>query len=238
MVDVEGLALKYLNNNPLLHACMIDSINRGAARVLYAADDGVLAHDAAAQTHMLSAARAESAERMIGMLDRSVVMLVLHQPQYSARARAILGLNGDEMLCVNAVYTRDTPIRAPHPGIDIVRLAPGDAAFVARHYSQIDDVRHIRERIGAGMFGAVADGAMAGFIGTHTEGSIGMLEILPQFRRRGIAYALEAHMIDYLLTQGRTPYGQIVVGNEASLGLQRRLHMELSKDRLVWLFRD
>ena len=67
---------------------------------------------------------------------------------------------------------------------------------------------------------------------------MGMLEILPQFRRRGIAYALEAHMIDHLLAQGRTPYGQIVVGNEASLGLQRRLHMDISKDGLVWLFRD
>ena len=136
------------------------------------------------------------------------------------------------------MHTRDTPVRAPHPGIDIVRLAPEDAAFVAGHYSQIDDVGHIRERIEAGMFGAIVDGAMAGFIGTHTEGSMGMLEILPQFRRRGIAYALEAHMIDHLLTQGRTPYGQIVVGNEASLGLQRRLHMDISKDGLVWLFRD
>ncbi len=231
-------ALKYLNGNPLLHACMIDSLKRGAAHVLYAAEDGMLVHDAAAQTHMLSGACQESAGRMIGMLDSSVVMLVLHQPQYSAQARAALGLNGDEMLCVNAVYTRDTPVKAAHPGIDIVRLTPEDAVFVACHYSQIDDVGHIRGRIGAGMFGAVVDGNMAGFIGTHTEGSMGMLEILPQFRRRGIAYALEAHMIDHLLTHGRTPYGQIVEGNEASLCLQRRLHMEISKDRLVWLFRD
>ena len=238
MVEFKGTALKYLNNNPLLHACMIDSIKRGASHVLYAAEDGALAYDAAAQTHMLSAACEESAGRMIGMLDSSVVMLVLYQPRYSARARAVLGMKGEEMLCVNAVYTRDTPVGAPHPGIDIVRLAPEDAAFVAGHYSQIDDVGHIRERIEAGMFGAIVDGAMAGFIGTHTEGSMGMLEILPQFRRRGIAYALEAHMIDHLLAQGRTPYGQIVVGNEASLGLQRRLHMDISKDGLVWLFRD
>ena len=235
---MKEVALKYLNNNPLLHACMLDSIKRGAAHVLYAAGDGALLHDEAAQTHMLSAASPDSAARMIGMLDSSVVMLVLYQPQYSAWARAGLGLNGQEMLCVNAVYTRDTPIRALHPGIDIIRLVPEDAVFVAGHYSQIDDVGHIRDRIGAGMFGAVVDGVIAGFIGTHTEGSMGMLEILPQFRRRGIAYALEAHMIDHLLTQGRTPYGQIVVGNEASLGLQRRLNMEISKDRLVWLFRD
>ena len=52
MVEFKGTALKYLNNNPLLHACMIDSINRGASHVLYAAEDGALAYDAAAQTHM------------------------------------------------------------------------------------------------------------------------------------------------------------------------------------------
>ena len=231
-------ALKYLSGDPLLHACIMDSVKRGSAHVLYAAVDGVLVHDAAAQTHMLSAACAESARRMVDMLDSSVVMLVLHQPQYSAWARAALGLYVYYMLFVNDVFTLVKPIMAPLPGIDIVRLTPQDAVFVACHYSQIDDIGHIRERIGAGMFGAVVAGNMAGFIGMHTEGAMGMLEILPQFRRRGIAYALEAHMIDHLLTQGRTPYGQIVVGNEASLGLQRRLNMEISKNRLVWLFRD
>ena len=39
-------------------------------------------------------------------------------------------------------------------------------------------------------FGAFVDGQLAGFVGEHSEGSMGMLEIFPAYRRRGLGYSL------------------------------------------------
>ncbi|MFQ7452543.1 MAG: GNAT family N-acetyltransferase [Flavonifractor plautii] len=36
------------------------------------------------------------------------------------------------------------------------------------------------------MLGAFVDGTLAGFAGFHGEGSIGLLEVLPAYRRRGL----------------------------------------------------
>ena len=39
------------------------------------------------------------------------------------------------------------------------------------------------------MHGAFQKGELLGFIGMHSEGSVGMLEVLPQHRRKGAATA-------------------------------------------------
>ena len=55
---------------------------------------------------------------------------------------------------------------------------------------------YVEDRLKAGViFGAFVDGRLAGFVGEHHEGSMGMLEVVPEFRRRGIAQALEAALI-------------------------------------------
>ena len=38
-------------------------------------------------------------------------------------------------------------------------------------------------------------------------------------------------------SQGRVPFDQVIVGNEKSMGLQRKVGMELSKDTMSWLHR-
>ena len=66
------------------------------------------------------------------------------------------------------------------------------APYVCEHYSKSDigGLEHIRQAIGAGMLGAFVDGTLAGFAGFHGEGSIGLLEVLPAYRRRGLGEAL------------------------------------------------
>ena len=52
---------------------------------------------------------------------------------------------------------------------------------------------------------------------------MGLLEILPEYRRLGLAYALEAHLINHLLSLGRVPFCQVALYNEASIRLQKKL---------------
>ena len=52
---------------------------------------------------------------------------------------------------------------------------------------------------------------------------MGMLEVLPQFRRRGLAEVLEAALIAQQLERGRFPYCHVRHGNAASEALQKKL---------------
>ena len=67
--------------------------------------------------------------------------------------------------------------------------------------------------------------------------NIDILEVLPEYRRLGLAFALEAHLINCLLEQRRIPFKQVSVDNEPSLALQRKLGMELSDATVHWLIR-
>ena len=85
------------------------------------------------------------------------------------------------------------------------------------------------------MKGAFCDGSMAGFIGQHDEGSIGMLQILPEHRGKKLAQVLETVMVNEALERGEIPYAQIRVENKASLSLQEKLGLCISKAPVYWM---
>ena len=87
-----------------------------------------------------------------------------------------------------------------------------------------------------GMLGAFVDGKPAGFAGFHIEGAIGMLEVLPPYRRRGIGEALLRGVVSLALSRGQYAYGQVFTDNAPSLALQRKAGMAVSQEILFWLF--
>ena len=142
------------------------------------------------------------------------------------------------MDCRHAVYPSKKPLTYTLPeGAQIRPLGPEHIGFVHEHYHMVDDIGYIRERIEAGMYGAFVGGIIAGFVGTHDERSMGLLEILPEYRRLGLAYALEAHLINHLLSLGRVPFCQVSIRNEPSIELQKKLGLELSTTVIHWLAR-
>ena len=64
---------------------------------------------------------------------------------------------------------------------------------------------------------------------------MGMLEVLPTYRRLHIGTALESHLVNDALRRGWTPYCQIFVGNTASVHLQQRLGLVVSQNVLYWM---
>ena len=118
---------------------------------------------------------------------------------------------------------------APYP---IERL---DA--VLTHYRNVNDPSYIVGRIEAGeLFAGYYADELCGFIGFHDDGSMGMLEVFPEFRRLHIGQALEQHLINVALSQGRVPYCHIFEGNEPSVNLQKRLGLFVTPDCCVaWM---
>ena len=86
------------------------------------------------------------------------------------------------------------------------------------------------------MIGAFFGEALAGFVGQHEEGSMGLLEVLPEYRGRGIGKALLAAAVNWQLERGQVPYSQIVDGNEISYRLHRSMGFSITPQVSVyWL---
>lgn len=184
--------------------------------------------------------------RLPELCEFPALVLSLHQREFVDVA-AELGYRLD-MECHQAVYTRreKLPIRGLYRadgealpgGIAIRPLTLEHLSAVSSVYHTVDDEGYVRRLIEKGaMYGAFADGELAGFIGVHSEGSIGLLEVLPEYRRRGVAVALETYLSNLFIGQGMTPYGQVVVGNDISCGLQRRLGLCFAKENVFWMSR-
>ena len=122
--------------------------------------------------------------------------------------------------------------KSPFP---IRELTTDDLPQVAAHY-KFESKEEIAATIEHGlMFGAEVDGELAGFIGMHTDGSVGMLEVFKKYRRCGVGSALVSHMNNYHADRGWTVYGQVYFDNDVSLAMQRRLGLAESEDYIRWI---
>ena len=64
---------------------------------------------------------------------------------------------------------------------------------------------------------------------------MGLLEILPEHKRKGYGTQIEAFLINEALRRGKIPYAEIVKGNDISVKLQEKLGLEFCKTPIWWL---
>ena len=227
-------ALAYLGRDPLFYMDMLEPLRRGTAELLYAEEDGVLLCESGG-IHMMSAAGPAAAERCFALLSRCA-MLVGHELWYKAEAVRRFGLH-EEQICYQAAWLAPEPPAAAPFGGELRLLGEEMAQWVYDHYSHpFGGVAYMQEALRRGMLGAFVDGACAGFAGFHEEGSIGMLEVLPAYRRRGVGEALLRGAVRLALERGQYAFGQVFTDNQASLALQRKVGVSVSRERLFWLF--
>lgn len=229
-----GRALAYLDRDPLLHMGMIEALRRDQAELLYAREDGVLFLEKKSGAYMLSASSENAGNRLIDTLDNAGLFLAHQEYCVSALVKKFAFRNRYD--CVQAVYGRKTYLPLSER-FQIAVLSGAHVETVLECYHTMEDPDYIRGRIQSGdMYGAFLNGDLLGFIGVHEEGSIGLLEVLPDCRRLGVGSFLESYMINEHLRKGWTPFCQVFEDNQASLSLQKRLGLELSNRRLFWLF--
>ena len=232
-------AIKYLMRDRMTNIDMLEVLQLPETSVLCADARGVLLRYG--DLFLLSCEAGRAVEFLPLLAEdfeqKPDCILVLH----SAELRDELERNyafQTVMECRHAVYQSDEPVHYTLPaGVEIRKLDEQYVDFVHAHYHMVDDIDYIRERIVADMFGVFVEGEIVGFAGTHEERPMGMLEILPEYRRLGLAYSLEAHLINDLLSQGRVPFCQVAVYNEASTRLQQKLGLAISEQIIYWLAR-
>ena len=120
--------------------------------------------------------------------------------------------------------------------LPLITLELGDLPVVEQHYDLIEYPTELAERItSGGMYGACVEDRLAGFIGVHTEGAMGMLTVLEEYRGRGIGSALLTYLVRQELRRGHVPYSQIFRENRVSMALQKKVGMALQPETIWWL---
>lgn len=146
-----------------------------------------------------------------------------------------LGAKADA--CKTYAYMKNLP--PPLGSLSVKRLAHTLAGVVADSYDTRGEKMPVPEMEKTmrdkGVFGALVDSKLAGFIGRHIDGSMGMLTVFDDYRRRGIGAGLEAFMINYVMTFGRVPFCDVYIDNAPSLGLQEKLGMTASEGYTFWI---
>ncbi|MDR0284534.1 MAG: GNAT family N-acetyltransferase [Propionibacteriaceae bacterium] len=217
------------------YADMIDAV-RHDATILAADSSGVLLR-LGSGTYMLAAAGPEAARTLIETIDaQDCGELVVHDDEAVALAQAHLGFPR-AVPCLSAAYLGPARPCEPRPDLRVSPLGAEWAGLVSAHYgTDLVGREYVVERLAAhAVWGAFRGDELVGFIGLHPEGAMGMLEVVPAYRRQGIAAHLLAGLTNRQLARGRLPYDHIIVGNVASEALQRKLGFTISTRRLTWV---
>lgn len=228
----------FLEKDFAYHADMLDALLTEGTKVLYSEEDGVMLRIGGKGPYAISANSAEAMEKMAKLIEEKRYMAVVRPFKFLPKLFEIKGKPVEIMPCYQAAYPSDERKEEKEiPEITIKPLTMEQLRFVCDHYD--DDEDYIKSRIEYGMLGAFDEkGNCAAFVGFHGEGAMGLLQVLPEYRRRGIGEALEARVINRRLSEGRIPYDHVVVGNEKSMCLQRKIGMELSEKIVTWVFSD
>jgi tRNA (guanine37-N1)-methyltransferase len=255
--------LSFLESDLLRHADMTEALHYGATPVA-ALPDGVLIRDGednSAETggasYLLSAATPETLNTLLDALPTRPAEVVTHQ----IFARAIIA----ERLrfvtrypCFQSVYLADTLPTKPREDLNYEWLSGDYVQLVHQTYSLGLQLDYVRERVNSsnvlGAFlpnsalpttlrdpdplplDASLERTLVGFVGIHGGGSMGMLEVLPRFRRQGIGESLVIELMGRRIASGHLAFDQIIETNQASYSLQRKLGFTISAESfLAWM---
>ncbi|HOP10596.1 MAG TPA: GNAT family N-acetyltransferase [Oscillospiraceae bacterium] len=233
MTDLE-FCIAYAENDLPHRALLLYCLKSGAAQILYCGEDGILIHEENAGHYLLSAKDHRSAGKLIKRVPETDTILA-HEEFYDdiLRAKNPSGITR----CNTAAYLKKEPPEAVDD--DIRQLTVVDLPMMIEYYHLYTDEEYFTERLAGGfMYGIYIDGSPAGFIGRHDSGEMGFLEVFEPYRKKGLGLKLEKFLIRKVLAEGNLPVGEVILGNTASMALQRKAGMQIDTSQTVtwWNF--
>lgn len=221
---------KFINHENALYADMRAAMNEGRAEIVYDSETALLLRETVCDVHFLAVQSAQDAEKLLRDLREKDPVVVLHGKALFDVAEK-LGYEVDPPCC-QAMYAGsllpiDSELTLRHPN-------EADFETVDANYHLINGAELHKDFAKPEFLGGYLDGKLVGFAGLHSEGSMGLLTVLPEYRRRGFAQQIYSTLVNNQLQKGRIPYAQIYTDNENSLNLQKKLGFALSSDVIAW----
>lgn len=228
-------ALDFLSSlsDPALYVQMTQTLLRGMGDAQGLSKDGVLVVNRPAQQYMIAARTPQEAMALCGLIPDDARDVLVHGGSREAaeQVRSRFGRANVLEFSLYAYYGECPEA----PQIPLRTLEEADLDFLCAHYGY-SEREYLEQRVRSGvMLGAQIDGRLAGFVGEHIEGALGLLHILPEYRRMGLGAALERAAMRRTMLAGGVPYVQVFPDNQASHRLQRKLGFTPAKDTLYWI---
>ena len=222
-------------NDPALYADLESYLRSGEWRIEYDSPTALWLTWDRGWLHAVAASDPEEARRLLARIPPADAV-VLRGCNGLREVASECGFNGCNP-CRQAVYEKTVPVPVC-TDLTIRHPDAGDFPKVAGSYHMVTEEELKADFEGPDFLGGYLDGTLAGYIGIHSEGSMGMLYVFPPFRRHGYAEALYGTLINSQLGKGRLPFAQIIADNGASLQLQRKLGLRVSDGLLYWMWRE
>ncbi len=222
-------AEKILSREPVWYADMLQSLKRGLGQAVYAKENTVLIQEAREGFYRLCTDGVQAG--LQAFENRPAPFLAVMRGEGVEEIAARLGLQVGQPCC-QGVYLGTEPLIWSMEGLEIGPMTAEEVPQAAQAYEAAE---YLKEQAEQGhMFSARMHGVFAGFIGFHGDGSTGLLEVFPPFRRRGIAQCLEKYMINLCLERGWMSYGHIYTDNAPSFALQESLGLTVDKQHVLY----
>jgi len=117
-------------------------------------------------------------------------------------------------------------VQLPAATLSLSPVLPADAEHIYSNsnYKTFSSVEYIREQIKQGPGSAYRlEDTLAGWALTHDDGAMGMLHVLDDYRRKGVAKAIVIDLIQKVRALGLTPYTYVEPSNSGSMELVTQL---------------
>ena len=221
-----------LADDPLSSAGLLQVLRRGTGELLRAEPAGVLLRDSVSGIYLLGGIHGAEAQSWVSRRLDNLLMIVGNEVP-AAKVRA--DWNAEWIVeCDQYVYEGTCP--AAPAKLRIAEAEPAEMELIAANYdilsrTELDQVAAHRTLFA----GHDAAGSLVGFAGAHLEGSMGLLKILPAYRRNGYAAELERFVIRRFMENRLIPFGQVETNNAASAALQRKLGLTKAPQRAYWI---
>ncbi|MCL2617112.1 MAG: GNAT family N-acetyltransferase [Defluviitaleaceae bacterium] len=229
-------ALQYLASDNLHHIGMTYAINRGTAEIIYAGTDGVMLRETESLAIMQSVPSPDAGHRLFGLIPTNPPphLFLLHQGYMLEHFKTKFNMHKTNEDVPTIYRQQHLPT---NPKMHIQPLNETHLGIIMQNYNLPVGEDYIKNRLAANaLFGAYVDSELVGFAGEHAEGNLGMLVVLPKYRRQGHAASITAHGINRRLNQGLPPFSYVHVTNYPSLEMHKKLGFTISEKSVWWLF--
>lgn len=237
--EIDKRALEILSRwDKVLYIDLSEPLRRGTGKAYYAEPDGVLVY--VKGVWMIAARTAESAAQIAEIIRNECKEgdeVCAHGSECRQLMENCKIFSWYEHPCYVGAYLMNTVFDVPSE-LEIRKLDRSFAPLVSRTYTLIkidgSALEKAEKMIEGTMFGGFEDDKCVGYIGLHPEGTMGMLEIFPEYRNRGFGTALEMFLINYVVQKGMVPFCHIWETNSVSLKMQKMLGIKIARDMVWW----
>ncbi|MGN0071133.1 MAG: GNAT family N-acetyltransferase [Atopobiaceae bacterium] len=206
---------------------LAEQMRRGGVSFLSVSEGAILAREADG-TEILYAPDAEAGKDALALWSHASRLLLL-SPELAPFAAEELGLTKKQPLHL-AVYKgrRRCKIKKRYRIETLGEEAKESLCDFLHGRSDAEDKAVLASLADATLLGGFDGDELVGVVGLRADGSIGPLEVKPEWRRRGWASALEGRLVNHLLAEDRVPWALIAPESKPSLRLHSELGFEVS----------